>query len=98
MPRLVLPEGMDEWLLGDMELKGYLTGALAECPDGRRYPVSFYQACVLEQDLAYWKLNGKGWLGEIGLIVIDQVNRSAMESALAGLWKQGWFNHLKPLE
>jgi hypothetical protein len=93
--QLELVEGTSERELDDGALKGCLTTADAVCPDGHRYRVSFLQPIVLSRILELRALQRKPWIAETGLIVVGEVSRPLMESALGDLWATGWFQHFK---
>jgi hypothetical protein len=78
-------------------LKGYYD-ATVQCPDGKKYEVTFYNEARLHSRMLYRKRIGKPWYCPPGLVIVDDVTEEVMEQALAALWEEGWFNHLKPLD
>ena len=72
--------------------------AHVELDDGSRYRVTFYDVVRLAQTLEDERRAGRAFLGEPGLIVLDEVTRSKMEDAAARLAREGFFDSLRPIE
>jgi hypothetical protein len=78
-------------------MKGCRSDGIVLCGDGKAYSVYFIDPIRLEQDLEAEVECGSPFLAPPGLIVLPELTKSAMENAIALLWKQGYFDALKPL-
>jgi hypothetical protein len=96
-PRLVFADSIDELDLWEIAQKGWCGCAQVACPDGLRYAVTFFTPLRLHQAVNSDVRQGPHWLGEIGLIIVTETTLSVMEGAIAALWKQHWFDHLRPI-
>jgi len=92
--RLVFPEWYDERAEWEVAAKGWFQGAVVQLSDGSRYAVTFYDPVRLGQDL---EAEGRGYLAEVGLIVLPELTRPAMEAATARLDDDGYFKTQLPL-
>ena len=98
LPRIVFPEGFSEQDSFEMLHRGYLSHATVEAEDDKKYPVYFVDPTRLQQDLlAYTKL-GTPFFAEPGLIVLNEVTVEVIHAAVEALWKQGFFEYLRPIE
>jgi hypothetical protein len=97
-PLVVFPEWFDERAEYETPLKGWLDHVRVQLPDGTRYAVFFYDPVRLEQDLAENVKLGVAYVAEPGLIILPEVTPAAIRSAVEALWRQGYFNTLKPLD
>jgi hypothetical protein len=77
--------------------KGWFAGVTVELPDGSVHPVFFYDPVRLGQDLAADAKQSRPFIAEPGLIVVPEVTRAAMTSAIEQLVKQGYFEHVRAL-
>ncbi|HQU46283.1 MAG TPA: hypothetical protein PK867_25950 [Pirellulales bacterium] len=73
---------------------GYQGGAVVELDDGSRYPVFFYDAVRLQQDLAEEAKQGTPFIAEPGMIVLTEVSLDNMKAAVNCLQHQGFFSRL----
>ena len=96
-PLVIFPEGFDERCLIEMTDRGYLSEAVVELRDGSRYEVSFIDLARLEQALADNVEIGSSYYAEPGLIVVPEVTEDAVRTAVERLWREGFFQRLKPL-
>ena len=97
LPKLMFKYGWDERDEVETPMKGCRSDGLVCCEDGKTYSVYFIDPIRLQQDLEAEVECGSPFLAPPGLIVISELTRTAMETAIARLWKQGYFNALKPL-
>jgi hypothetical protein len=97
-PLVVFPNWFDERAEVEACAKGWLDYVRVDLPDGSRYQVFFYDPVRLQQDLAEQQKLGQPYLAEPGLIVVPEVTPEAIRKAVDGLWRQGYFCHLKPVE
>jgi hypothetical protein len=93
-PRVIFPEGFDERVAFEANLKGWLS-AQVELEDGACYAVYFSDPIRLQQDLEENVKLGKPCFAEPGLIVLPEVTVEAIQDAVQFLWEQGFFAHLK---
>ena len=91
------PEDYDERGEWEVERKGWLQGVEVELAGEGRFPLFFYDPVRLAQDLEADGKQGRGALAEPGLVVIAEVTRASILSAVEELVRQRYFDHLKPL-
>ncbi|MBW4508089.1 MAG: hypothetical protein KME64_16480 [Scytonematopsis contorta HA4267-MV1] len=96
-PKLTFKYGWDERDEAETLQKGYRNDGIVHCADGKTYSVYFIDPIRLQQDLEDEVEYGSPFLAPPGLIVIPELTQSAMENAITKLWKQGYFDSLKPL-
>lgn len=96
-PKLIFKDGWDERDEMETPMKGCRSDGIVDCGDGRTYSVYFIDPIRLEQDLEAEVECGSPFVALPGLIVLPEVTRTAMETAIAQLWKQGYFEALQPL-
>lgn len=92
--RLIFPDWYDERAEWEHASKGWLQGVIVELGNGSRYPVFFCDPVRLGQDLEAEK---KGFIAEVGLIVLPEVSRTAMTQAVARLVEEGFSESQMPL-
>lgn len=97
-PKLIFKDGWDERDEVETPMKGCRSDGVVDCGDGTTYSVYFIDPIRLEQDLEAEVECGSPFLAPPGLIVVPEVTRTAMETAIAQLWKQGYFEALQPLQ
>jgi len=93
--RVVFPDRYDERAEWEAEQKGWLQGVRVEFPDGRQYPVHFYDPVRLGQDLGEEVKAERPCLAEPGLIVVPFVTREAVCKAVEHPTDTGYFRHLQ---
>jgi hypothetical protein len=81
----------------EMPLKGYFSGIVVELSDGNQYPLFFFDPVRLRQDLESASKSGRAYVAEPNMVVIPEVTPAAIEQAVAGLVRDQYFDHLKPL-
>jgi hypothetical protein len=97
-PRVIFPEWFDERAEFETPRKGWLDHVQVQLPDGSCFRVFFIDPVRLGQDLAEYEKAGTPYFAEPGLIILGEVTREAIHQAVAGLWRQGYFCHLRPVE
>ena len=86
------PEGFDDRDEAEMTSKGFLTGSVLELPDGRRFPVTFFDPIRLAQDLEQAGQHGVSVVAEPGLLVVPEVTSDAIKVVLDELTRQRFFD------
>src|SRR5262249_41097236 len=77
--------------------RGYLSHVLAQLDEGRLYPLFFYDAVRLQQDLEESAKHGRPFVADPGMIVVPEITLDAMNQAVEQLSREGFFDHLTPL-
>jgi hypothetical protein len=95
-PEVLFPEGFDDRWEYEMPLKGYLNEVTVRIDSGPSYLVNFINPVRLSQDLEEEIKSGRAYFTEPGLIVLPEVTRTAILSAVKSLWNEGYFENLKP--
>lgn len=90
--RLILPD--DQRWIEESRARGYLANVLVEISGDRRYAVNFYDPVRLTQELDDAVHAGTPYFAEPATIVIPDVTPAAMDIAVQGLHKGGYFDHL----
>ena len=90
-PRLVFDYEYTEAFAYEAWARGQCGAVSVEMSDGRRYPVYFYDAERLAQDLEEETKLGRPFLAEKGLIVLSEVTLENMQKAVEFLASQGFF-------
>ena len=88
---LHFPECWDERAEYEMPSKGYLSGAWVELADGRRSSLFFFDPVRLRQELEMESSQGRPVIAEVGMVVVPEVTREAIRSAIALLIEDGYF-------
>ena len=96
-PQLIFPGEFDERAESEAVDRGYLSHSTVRFEDGRSFPVFFICPVRLQQDLASMAEHVTPCQGEIGMIVLPEVTRPAMERAVADLARRGFFDYFRPL-
>lgn len=78
-------------------MKGCRSDGIVSLSDGKSYSVYFIDPIRLQQDIEAEVEIGSPFLASPGLIVLPELTRNAMENAIVQLWKQGYFDALKPI-
>jgi hypothetical protein len=85
-------EVSDNYFL-DKKDRGYLSISRVELPDGKQYPLYFYDATILKSSFD----RGRRFFAKPGLIIIPEITKEHMENAVEELYEQGYFDHLRPM-
>src|SRR5947207_3716361 len=81
----------------EAQSRGYLSHVLVQLGEGRLYPLFFYDAVRLQQDLDESAKHGRPFVADPGMIVVQEVSLDAMKHAVEQLSREGFFDHLTPL-
>jgi hypothetical protein len=92
------PDDFDAREEYEMPLKGYFSGVTVELADGRRYNLFFFDPVRLRQELELSAKDARPYVAEPSMVVIPDVTPAAIEQAVAGLVRDRFFDHLKPLD
>jgi len=77
--------------------RGYLSHVLAQLGEGRLYPLFFYDAVRLQQDLEESAKYGRPFVADPGMIVVPEITLDAMKQAVEQLSRESFFDHLTPV-
>ena len=97
-PKVILPEGFDDRREYETPFRGYLGPIFVEAENGCRYPIFFVDTVRMQQELTVRVNNGEPYYTEPGLVVLPEVTVQAIRDCLPLLWKDHFFDHLKPIE
>jgi hypothetical protein len=97
LPVISFPEGFDDRWEYEMPLKGYLSNVEVGLVDGRRFVVNLIDPIRLAQDLEVETATGRPYLAEPGLIILPEVTTRSIREAIYSLWREGFFETLKPM-
>jgi hypothetical protein len=92
------PEYYDERLEFETPSKGYLPDVVVSLEGGLSYKLFFIDPIRLRQDLEADAETGREYYAEPGMVVLPEVTTEAIRKAVAGLWRDGFFQHVKPLD
>ncbi len=95
-PVISFPDGFDERWEYEMPLKGYLSRLRVRLDDGRHYLVNLIDPVRLAQDLEVETSCGRPYFAEPGLILLPEVTTRSITEAIHSLWREGFFETLKP--
>lgn len=95
-PRLVFECGFNEQDAYEAEGRGYLSHVAVDLGDGGLYPVVFYDAVRLQQDIDEEAKCGTPYLAAPGMIVLAKVTLENMQKAVLELCRGGFFARLVP--
>ena len=91
------PPEFDDRAEYEMTQKGYLGGGEVEFVDGTRYPLFFYEPVRLSQDSEFAAESGDPVVAEPGMVVVPEVTRKNILTAIDRLIAEQFFDHLKPI-
>jgi hypothetical protein len=74
-----------------MPLKGYLNGAWVEHANGSLSPIFFFDPVRLRQELEMLSSQGRPVVAEAGMVVVPEVTREAIRTAIELLFADGYF-------
>jgi hypothetical protein len=97
-PTVIFPDGFNSRTEDEMPLKGYLADVVVRFDDAGRYRLSFIDPIRLGQDLADEVEAGHPYLADPGLVVLPEVTRESICKAVEGLWREGYFAFLRPVD
>lgn len=96
-PELIFEGEFDEREEMECRDRGYRSHVRVELAGGEQFPVVFYDAVRLQQDLADEAKSGSPFIAEPGLIVLPEVTRENMQKAVNRLAEEGFFETLRPV-
>ena len=96
-PVIQFPEGYEERGQYEAPVKGYLGNVVVQVEDGSRYQLMFYDPVRLEQTLTSDAEAGRCFLAEPNMVVLPEVNTEAIRIAVHALWREGYFEQIRPL-
>src|SRR5262249_9638176 len=96
-PIVQFPEDYDAQSEFETPSRGYLSDVIVQLEDGSRYKMFFIDMTRLGQTLVDDVQFGRPYYTEPNLVVLPTVTTEAIKEAVQGLWKDGYFQHLKPL-
>src|SRR5882724_7100193 len=76
--------------------RGYLSHVFVEIMGQRCYPVFFYDAVRLQQDLQESGKHGRPFVADPGMIVLPEITVEAMETVVERLYQEGYFEYFVP--
>ena len=91
---IAFPADYDAQSEFETPLRGYLSEVDVEL-DGLRYRLFFIDPVRLEQELKSNVDSGRCYFAEPNVIVLPEVTTAAIKKAIAGLARDGFFQHLK---
>jgi hypothetical protein len=91
------PDWYDQRAEYEASCKGYLPDTVVLLADGTRFKLYFIDPVRLGQDLEADTEQGRPYLAEPGMVVIPEVTTEGIRKAVAGLFRDGLFQHLKPV-
>jgi hypothetical protein len=94
---IVFPEWFDARCEQETPLKGYLSDVIVSLSDGTRFKLYFIDPVRLQQTLEDDTASGKPYYAEPGLVVVPEVTTQAIQQAIHGLLRDGYFQSLKPI-
>jgi len=94
---VVFPDCYDERAALEAPAKGYLRDVEVHLEDGSRYKLFFIDPVRLSQDLEEETRWGRPYYSEPGMVVLSEVTTESIRNAIVALWREGFFNHLRPL-
>lgn len=83
--QVVFPDWYDERGEWEAKEKGWLDGVELRLADGKTQPLFFYDPVRLAQDLEAEARQGRPCVGQAGMIVIPEVTREAILTAVEKL-------------
>ncbi len=94
-PRLVFVYDVHEY---DMAPYGYRGDVVVEFANGDSFPIYFYEAAGVQEELEDRKKSGFGsFVSEPGLVIIPKITLESMKTVVAILVEIGHFEHLVPI-
>jgi len=89
------PDWYDERAEYEHCSKGFLPDVKVRKLDGSLCRLYIVDPTRLGQDLEAYVEQGRPYLAEPGLVVVPEVTRAAITTAVEGLAKDGFFDHLR---
>jgi len=95
--KLVFPYGFDDRDKIEASDRGCFGPVIVELT-GAKYAMTFYDPTRLTQDLQSVSRSGATHFAEPGLVILSEVTEANMHAAVKALEKDGFFEHLRPLD
>jgi hypothetical protein len=93
---IVFPEWYDERAEFETPHKGFLNDVVVRTREGVGYRLYFSDPVRLQQTLEDDVKRGQAYYTEPGLVILPEVTTDAIHAAVASLWRDRYFEHLKP--
>ncbi len=97
MATLLFDYDFDERSQYQANARGYLSHVRVQLPNGKVYPVIFYDHVRLGQDLGEEVKLGNGFVADPGMIVLDEITLVKMQRAIDRLELEKFFEGLAPI-
>jgi hypothetical protein len=81
----------------EAQARGYLSHVMVEFDGGRIYPIFFYDVVRLQQDLEESVKQGRRFIADAGMIVLEEITPESMKAAVEQLGREGFFDRLTPM-
>lgn len=94
---IVFPDWYDSRGEYETSFKGYLPDVEVRLEDGSRYKLYFTDPIRLQQTLDEDASSGRAYYAEPGLVIVPEVTTQAIQQAVHGLLRDGYFRSLKPI-
>lgn len=95
--KLIIPFEDGERRVDEARDRGYLSHVLAEIDGTRLYPILFYTIGRLQFELTASSKAGEPFIGESGMIVVEELTLEIMREAVQKLCHQGFFASFIPV-
>jgi hypothetical protein len=92
IPKIHFDCPFDDRVAYEAKARGYLGGVQVEFPDGKRHPVYFYDPVRLAQDLEEETKQGRPFIAEKGMVVLNDITLENMTESVGWLAEHGFFN------
>jgi hypothetical protein len=92
---IVFPDWYDERAEFETPSKGFLNEVLVRTPAGASYRLYFSDLVRLQQTMEDDAKRGRAYYTEPGLVILPEVTTDTIRAAVAGLWRDRFFEHLK---
>jgi hypothetical protein len=95
---ILFPDWYDARAEFEATAKGFLRDVVVRLEEGTCYRLYFTDPVRLQQTLEDDVKAGRAYYTEPGLVVLPEVTTAAVRKAVSGLWREGYFQHLRPLD
>jgi hypothetical protein len=92
---IIFPDWYDERAEFETPDKGFLRDVVVRTAEGIAYRLYFTDQVRLQQTLEDDTKRGRVYYAEPGLVVLPEVTTEAIRVAVAGLWHERFFEHLR---
>jgi hypothetical protein len=91
------PPDYDERSAYETPLRGYLSGVVVRMEDGARYELFFIDPVRMQQELTGHVGDVQPYFWEPNMVILHEVTTETIRTAVEGLVKERFYEHLKPL-